>query len=40
VLDVSEHQAFAVAGRRYLVEHQLTPTDGQQILVRFRLNVI
>jgi len=39
VLDVSEHQAFAVAGRRYLVEYQLTPTDGQVILVRFRLNV-
>jgi hypothetical protein len=39
-LDVSAHQAFAVAGRRYLIEHQLTPADGQTILVRFRLNVI
>jgi hypothetical protein len=40
VLDVSEHQAFTVAGRRYLVEYQLTPSGGQQILVRFRINVI
>lgn len=39
-LDVSAHQAFAIAGRRYLVEYQLTPTAGQIILVRFRLNVI
>jgi len=40
VLDVSQHQAFAVAGRRYLIEFQLTPAAGQVILVRFRLNVI
>jgi hypothetical protein len=40
VLDVSEHQAFAVSGRRYLVEYQLTPAVGQKILVRFRINVI
>jgi hypothetical protein len=40
VLDVAAHQAFAVAGRRYLVEYQLTPAVGQVILVRFRLNVI
>ncbi|MBU4273199.1 MAG: hypothetical protein KKA28_15170 [Planctomycetes bacterium] len=40
VLDVSEHQAFAVAGRRYLVEYQLTPAVGQVIVVRFRINVI
>jgi hypothetical protein len=40
VLDVSAHAAFAVAGRRYLVEYQLTPAVGQTILVRFRLNVI
>jgi len=40
VLDVSAHPAFAVAGRRYLVEYQLTPAAGQTILVRFRLNVI
>ena len=39
-LDVSAHPAFAVAGRRYLVEYQLTPTVGQMILVRFRINVI
>lgn len=40
VLDVSQHPAFAIAGRRYLVEHALTPTSGQVILVRFRLNAI
>jgi len=40
VLDVSEHQAFTVAGRRYLIEYRLTPVLGQTILVRFRINVI
>lgn len=40
VLDVSAHQAFTVAGRRYLIEYQLTPAVGQMILVRFRINVI
>ena len=40
VLDVSADPAFAVAGRRYLVEYQLAPAVGQMILVRFRLNVI
>ncbi len=37
--DVSEHQAFAVAGRRYLVEYRLSPPGGRIILVRFRINV-
>lgn len=40
VLDVSANQAFATAGRRYLVEFRLTPVSGQVILVRFRINVI
>jgi hypothetical protein len=40
VLDVSTHQAFAVAGRRYLVEYRLTPAAGQVIVVRFRINVL
>ncbi len=40
VLDVSANQAFAIAGRRYLVEFELTPGSGQVILVRFRVNVI
>ena len=40
VLDVSVSPAFAVAGRRYLVEYRLTPAVGQMILVRFRVNVI
>jgi hypothetical protein len=39
-LDVSAHSAFPIAGRRYLVEYQLTPIEGQVILVRFRVNVI
>ncbi|MEN6450363.1 MAG: hypothetical protein ABFC96_07730 [Thermoguttaceae bacterium] len=40
VLDVATHPAFSIAGRRYMIEHQLTPTAGQVILVRFRINVI
>ena len=40
VLDVSAHQAFTVAGRRYLVEYRLTPVVGQVIVVRFRVNAI
>lgn len=39
-LDVSAHPAFAVAGRRCLVEYRLTPVAGQVIIVRFRINVI
>jgi hypothetical protein len=39
-LAVAEHPAFAVAGRRYLVEYTLTPVDGPVILLRFRVNVI
>ena len=40
VPDVSANQAFTIAGRRFLVEFELTPNTGQVILVRFRLNVI
>jgi hypothetical protein len=40
VMDISAYQAFAVAGRRYLIEYQLSPTVGQTIVVRFRINVI
>ena len=40
VLDVSESQAFTIAGRRYLVEYTLTPVSGQKILIRFRVNCI
>jgi len=39
-LDVSADEAFSVAGRRYVVEVKLTPTSGQDILLRFRCNVI
>jgi len=40
VLDVSEHPAFAAAGRSYRVLFSLTPTSGQVILVRFRVRAI
>lgn len=39
-VDVSSNAAFAVAGRRYLIEYKLTPGSGQVIIVRFRVNVI
>ncbi len=38
--DVSFHPAFAVAGRRYLIEYCLTAAIGQAILIRFRINVV
>ena len=37
--DISANQAFAVAGRRYLVEYRIAPALGQMIIVRFRINV-
>ena len=40
VMDVSANPAFTIAGRRFLVEYELTPGSGQVILVRFRVNVI
>jgi hypothetical protein len=40
VLDVSDHAAFAVAGRSYRVLFALTPSSGQVILVRFRVHAI
>jgi len=40
VLDVSANQAFAKAGRTYRVVFELTPTSGQVILVRFRVQAI
>jgi hypothetical protein len=39
-LDTSAHQAFPVAGCRYLIEYRLTPVGGQVIVVRFRVNAI
>jgi hypothetical protein len=38
-LDVAYQPAFT-AGRRYLLEYTITPTVGQNILLRFRINVI
>ncbi len=40
VLDVSAHEAFPTAGRSYRIVHELTPTSGQVILVRFRVHAI
>lgn len=40
VLDVSENQAFGIAGRVYRAEFRLTPGSGQVIVVRFRLECI
>ena len=39
-IDISENEAFAIAGREYLIEFSLTPTTGQLILVRFRTGAI
>jgi len=38
-IDVSSNEAFETAGRRCLVEYRLTPTSGQVIVVRFKLQV-
>ena len=40
ILDVSEDQAFTVAGRTYRIIFELTPSAGQTILVRFRVHAI
>lgn len=39
-LGVSAHPAFAIAGRRYLLEYRLTPASGQPLVARFRIHVI
>jgi hypothetical protein len=39
-LDVTVHQAFMKAGRKYQVVFELTPVQGQAILVRFQVHVI
>jgi hypothetical protein len=40
VLDVAADQVFATAGRMYRVAFELTPTEGQVIVVRFRIHAI
>lgn len=37
---ICDTTAFAVAGRRYLIEYRLVPATGQPIIVRFRLDCI
>ena len=39
VIDRSSNEAFAIAGRNYLVEYLLTPTSGQVIIVRCQIEV-
>lgn len=39
-IDITTSEAFALAGRDYLVEYRLTPVEGQVILARFRFHVI
>ncbi len=39
-VDISADEAFAIAGRAYLVEYVLTPSSGQVILIRFRVRAI
>lgn len=39
-IDVGDRAAFSVAGARYLVDYRLTPTSGQVVVVRFRLQCI
>ena len=37
---IATSNAFAIAGRNYLVEYILIPTSGQKIFIRFRLACI
>ena len=39
-VDVSQHEAFAVAGRSYLVTYTVTPSASQRVLMRFRVQAI
>ncbi len=36
-LDISTNNAFAIAGRNYLVEYKLKPDSGQVVMIRFRM---
>lgn len=39
-INVTSAAAFALAGRHYRVQYALTPSEGQVILVRFRVHVV
>ena len=39
-LDVSQNEAFALAGATYQVRYELTPVLGQKIVFRFQLRCI
>jgi hypothetical protein len=39
-LDVTQHAAFAHVGMTYLLVYTITPTSGQPITLRYRLQCI
>ena len=39
-VQVSEHPAFTIAGRNYLVEVKIHPVDGEVLMARWRCDVI
>ncbi len=39
-IDVTTHAAFTTVGNTYLVVYTITPTSGQNIIVRYRIRVI
>jgi len=40
IIPISVHPAFTIAGRNYLAEYTITPTAGEKIILRFRVNVL
>jgi hypothetical protein len=39
-IPIGVHAAFAIAGRNYLAEYTITPTAGEKVILRFRVNVL
>lgn len=39
-LDIQQNEAFPIAGVHYQVRYVVTPTNGQKVIVRFRLKAI
>jgi hypothetical protein len=40
IVPIGVHPAFAIAGRKYLVEYTITPVVGEKLILRFRVNVL
>jgi hypothetical protein len=40
IVPIGVHPAFTIAGRNYLAEYTITPTSGEKIIIRFRINVL